>query len=146
MITLPIFYKEMESTPNPLPGSEAELEIMLVDNDPITCLLNRIQLESFFSRPVRIFYNAVFALEYIWKQLQDDRPLLVLMEIFIPEEEGWEFLDLCQTRPMNGLRIVIVTHSVSSKVRQKALTYPQVVDFYEKPLMKEDLYKLSSLI
>ena len=114
------------------------LSIFLVDDQPLTNFINKklIAVTGVCKR-VEDFVNPVTALD----QLEDKNPDLVLLDLNMPEVNGWEFLE-----KMNEInttaKVVIVTSSTSKLDQQKAEQYPRVIDFLIKPLSKNNMLSL----
>lgn len=113
-----------------------KLETLIVDDDNMVVFLNKIAVveSGLDPRPVSVF-NGQQALDYISQHQTQDIAFLVLLDINMPEMDGWEFLDAIQTVKFIGpVYVVMVTSSVDNRDRKKAKTYPQVIDYKEKPL------------
>ncbi|KKM64558.1 hypothetical protein LCGC14_1500210 [marine sediment metagenome] len=100
-------------------------------------LLRRLGLED----KVISFTNPEKALDHLRFQETNSEPILILLDINMPEMTGFEFLEfmLLEKFPTN-IDVVIVTSSINEEDRKLAKTFPQFVkDFISKPLKSEKL-------
>jgi len=94
------------------------------------------------------YYNANALISYLWEN-RDDRsnlPDIILVDINMPEVDGWQFLDNLQTMSASlckKIQVYIVTVSVIKDDRQKATNYPIVKDFIVKPISTKWLISIS---
>ena len=109
------------------------LETIIADDDEMVVFLHKIAAaESGLCQQPVIAYNGSQVLDFIQKNPK--APFLILLDINMPVMDGWEFLDAVQQLNMPSVFVVMVTSSVDSRDRKKALKYAQVIDYFEKPL------------
>ncbi len=114
-------------------GSQCGFKIFLVDDQRISNFVNKKLIEvAGVSHTVRDFVNPLKALE----NLEKEQPDLIFLDLNMPEIDGWTFLKRMQNM-MTDAKVVIVTSSTSELDRQRACDYPEVIDYYTKPLNKE---------
>jgi CheY-like chemotaxis protein len=119
--------------------------IFLVDDDPINNLINRRLLgKAGIGNHIEEYLSAQEALEKIHR-LPNEGSLLIFLDINMPVLNGWEFLEVySELFPEREDKIVILSSSIDFQDRQKALEYPIVSGFLEKPLSLEKIdYQLS---
>jgi CheY-like chemotaxis protein len=114
--------------------------IFLVDDDPINNLINRRLLgKAGIGNNIEEFQSAQEALEKI-KSIDTDKTLLLFLDINMPVLNGWEFLDCyISIFPERKDTIIILSSSIDYQDRQKAMEYPIVSGFLEKPLSLEKI-------
>lgn len=91
------------------------------------------------------FTNPETALDYLRFTETNSEPILILLDINMPEMTGFEFLEfmVLEKFPTN-IDVAIVTSSVSDHDRKLAKAFPQYVkDFVCKPLRIEKLIELT---
>lgn len=115
--------------------------IILIDDQPIANFITRklLEIEGFDER-VEDYTDARRALE----SLDSEEFSLIFLDLNMPEMNGWEFLDALEQHSHNA-EVIVLTSSTSQVDKQKAKTYPAVIDFIEKPLNKARLASLSAL-
>lgn len=125
---------ELEHTAH-RPGHR-DLEILIVDDDKVVCLIQEHNLERIpVQCPIFTFGTGQEALEYLEQQRHKNKAFLILLDIHMPIMNGWEFLQRCQERfESQMIFIAMVTSSMGSAEKKMALDYPMVIAFLEKPL------------
>ena len=121
---------------------------MLIDDDPITNMINTKIIKMNFSVEVNDYANAQLALDQI-KDISENSPNklpdVIFLDINMPIMDGWEFLVEFQKLPLNVLencKIFMLTSSIDVEDIEKAKTYRVVNDFVSKPLTLEKLRNL----
>lgn len=116
------------------------IKVLIVDDDAIILMLHKELSKRILCANAVGFLNGKKALDYLVahyeKEGQDDESVfLVLLDINMPEMNGWGFLDAIQHYPWaKHIYVVMVTSSIDNNDREKAQQYQQVIDFIEKPL------------
>ena len=111
---------------------EGNFTIFLVDDQRISNFVNKKLIEvADICNNVHDFVNPLEALEC----LEERQPDLIFLDLNMPQIDGWTFLDRMGKLKISS-KVVIVTSSTSSVDRKKAKTYPQIIDYYTKPLNK----------
>jgi CheY-like chemotaxis protein len=112
------------------------LEVVIVDDDKIILFLHKIMLEkSGLADHPLAYLNGKELLTHLASMDDLSKRYLVLLDINMPEMNGWEFLDAIQTKPFaDRIYVVIVTSSVDASDKEKAKEYRNVIDYYEKPI------------
>ena len=89
--------------------------VLVVDDDPMVTRLVRINLEM-EDFEVEEAWDGRTALE----ALQDDAPELLLLDIMMPQMDGWELLRRLRSDPdMNHLPIILLTARVQDMDRAR---------------------------
>lgn len=89
--------------------------------------------------------DAIDAIEK-FKSPETILPSIILLDINMPQMDGWQFLDrLAVLRPnfINETVIYVVTSSIALSDREKALSYEEVDGFISKPLSVEKLKEIA---
>jgi signal transduction histidine kinase len=118
--------------------------VLVVDDTDIDRLLaEKIVKKYNFAKEVVLMESAEEMLDYL-HQLPDtetDELLkLILLDINMPEIDGWEFLkqfDLLHKKIKDQFRIFVVSSSKNQEDKERALSNEYVLDYVEKPLSKE---------
>lgn len=113
-----------------------KLKTLIVDDDEMVIFLHKIAVaDSGLSPHPDAVINGRLALDYISQNADSDISFLILLDINMPEMDGWEFLDAIQKLDSAaGIYVVMVTSSVDHRDRKRAQAYNQVIDYIEKPL------------
>ncbi|MCL9805433.1 response regulator [Flavobacterium amniphilum] len=120
--------------------------IYIIDDDPIYKLVTNklIKKIELFSE-TKEFANGSEALNYF--ESTTDFPDILLLDLEMPEMDGWEFLDeFCQLKKdMNKCStIYIASSSIASEDKIKAKKYKCVKDFLSKPINLDKLEKIAA--
>ena len=108
-------------------------KVLLVDDDPVSTFITRRILES-EGREIIIkeFFNSRDAFRYLATGSPEDMPDIVLLDINMPIFNGWRFLESVQENHL-ALDVVMLSSSLDSVEREKALDFPFVIDYMTKP-------------
>lgn len=124
---------------------DPNMEVILVDDDEIVLLLNKVMLrKANFHPSPKLFTKAQDCLKYLLNDTNMN-PCLLFLDINMPEMNGWEFLDEVATKEFNiKIMIVIVSSSIDRSDHERAESNPFVIDYIEKPIYKNRLIELKS--
>jgi CheY-like chemotaxis protein len=86
------------------------------------------------------------ALDWLNQNDQKDSNILILLDLNMPEINGWQFLDkLQETSYQSTIWVALVTSSSDLEDKERSLHYKQVVAYLEKPVKQGELLKLKSI-
>lgn len=118
--------------------------IGIIDDDKLTLMLTEKLLKSWFSNiKVSTFLNAALALETFTTN-PSLTPDLILLDINMPDVNGWDFLILASKKNLN-LHISMFSSSIDEADIQKSRTYSMVHAFITKPITKEKILSVIEL-
>ena len=127
-------------------------KILLVDDDEVTCFINRCLLEDMeVAKQIEAVHDGMQALQYVkGKFIGTANPPhetdLLFLDLNMPVMNGFEFLEeLSKTNEIDraSLKIIILTSSANKKDAEMATLYHDLVSGYvTKPLRKEKLKEL----
>ena len=117
------------------------MEVIIVDDDEITVYLHKVFVkDSKFHTEPQIFYDATSMLNYLAENYKRKEAYCLFLDLSMPLMDGWQLLEALQKLEMvDNIHVVILTSSPDTKDRLKAFTYPQVIEYLEKPLNEEKL-------
>lgn len=121
--------------------------LYLVDDDDIYVFLTRkIIEETQLTEHIEVFNNGQDALEYL-KNLQDESmlPEIILLDLFMPVMDGWEFLEefaMLKPKLNRKITIYVTSSSISPNDMQRAKNISDVTDYVIKPINKERFVEL----
>ncbi len=130
-------------------GKEVVNKVMLVDDNEVDTFVNVkvLQFNDFCNETVD-FTTVEEALEYM-KVCEQDMNLLpevILLDLNMPIKSGYLFLDEFQKldpEVHEKCKVVILTSSENFKDRYLTENHPMVYDFFNKPLLDENLESLA---
>lgn len=123
---------------------------LLIDDSEIDLFIQKRFLEVFqFSESLITFSSARDALKSLQKDGQIFSPTLILLDLNMPDMDGFGFLDGLNTlsaEKLANIQIVILTSSNSQTDFEKAFSYGRVIHFITKPLKQNDLQVIQEKI
>lgn len=112
--------------------------IMLVDDDSLTNKLHHMIItKNNKNKRIVQFDNPALALGY----LKDNLPDLILLDLNMPEIDGWTFLKRLEEQNIE-VDVVIISSTIDPTEHARAQSYKMVKDFLTKPLTYEKIKHL----
>lgn len=122
-----------------------DLRVILIDDNEVDLLLHEklITLQQ-ISRTVLAFNNANKALEFLSSNITLSRipPTVLLLDIQMPEMDGFEFLEAFDNYPYkikSQCHVVMVSSSLDYGDINRTQANPLVVKLLRKPLLAKEL-------
>lgn len=128
------------------------IKILLIDDDTIGNMLTSTILEDMpHIGHLEIVTSGREAIEYLKKKEseKDSFPDLIFVDIKMPEIDGFELIEICESKfneIKNSKRFVVLSSSVREKDRTQAMSYDSVIDFVSKPLTDQKIAELSEFV
>ena len=132
--------------------------ILCVDDDPITLMLCKMVIsKSSFSKEIITAQNGEEALNYFDNlklnnlgEKINKYATLVFLDLNMPVMDGWDFLDHFSkeeyTSFFKDTKVIVLSSTIDPADINKSKTYPMVIDFISKPITKEVLENLKTLL
>jgi CheY-like chemotaxis protein len=122
---------------------------LIIDDDPINnYLCEKILEHSEIVKKVTTFDDPIAAFEFLNYSIENqDFPDLILLDLNMPNLDGWAFLEKYKTLPIEKIletKLCILTSSVDHKNQEKAQQYESISGFFQKPLKIEYIKKISA--
>ncbi|WP_348798754.1 response regulator [Flavobacterium adhaerens] len=125
--------------------------IICIDDDPVTLMLfKKIAQKASFAKKIIEASNgeeAINVLNNISKT--ETKPELIFLDLNMPIISGWEFLDIFNSshyQSLNNTKIIILTSTIDPEDIKKSKKYPNVIEFFSKPITIEMLNYLKNKI
>lgn len=116
---------------------------MIVEDDLIVSRLHKFNLGGYVKNEPVLLSNGEEAIHHLDKVAAEREKILILLDLNMPVMNGWEFLEICHSRPyVEKLHVVIVTSSSFIDDKEKILIYDRVKTFYSKPLKREKILEI----
>lgn len=112
--------------------------IWQIDDDPLQLELAAILIRR--ASPAAVIHSFGNARDAA-SRLVGERPDLIMLDLNMPEMDGWAFLETVQGQP-NVPRIVVLTSSIDPRDKARAFAYDCVKGFLVKPVRTLDLAEL----
>lgn len=111
------------------------MKYILIDDDPIINLVHKkVIIKNDLEAEVTDFISGKKALDYL-KNSNDTEKNIILLDINMPEMNGFEFLDaLLKHKGINcdQFNIFILTSSLNNKDKEQATQYPNIKRIFRK--------------
>lgn len=123
------------------------LKVVIVDDDPVIRVLHKTLVQKAGLDPSPILMeNGKMALNYLEGKSNQSQPLLLLLDLQMPEINGFELLDLMKNLPNKAsIFVIMLLSSVNRSDEVKASRYSNLIAYIEKPLNFGILEQVKSL-
>jgi CheY-like chemotaxis protein len=119
-------------------------ETLIIDDDKIICILHERLCKIYQLPSPRSFTRAAEALAYIEARNNPGQNFTILLDINMPEMNGWQFLEVLGNKELQAdIFLILLSSSVDKSDREQAKSYPLVDAFISKPL---DTSKIQGLM
>jgi response regulator of citrate/malate metabolism len=119
--------------------------LWIIDDDPMTSFyIKRLAELGEFANIISIYNQAQGAVDYLLhhKKYDEHLPDIILLDIYMPELDGWGFLDAFQKiagQLSKKIEIYIISSSYHPKDVNRAKLIPEVKDYLQKPITLDAL-------
>src|SRR5690606_26651961 len=118
-----------------------KIKFLLIDDDKISLLISKKYMVvsglKEIVEDVIVFDKPQDALDYIYSEKSNKEPSFfwILLDINMPEINGWEFLRLVDSNELgNMLKVIVLTSSISEDDKNRAASFNTVFGYISKPL------------
>lgn len=125
------------------------LIVLLDDNDTMNFLNEKICQLVYREASINAFTEGKQALQFLRSNLYSDEysAILVLLDINMPVMNGWQFLENLEATPdASKVKVAMVSSSTTEEDKAKSKEYTNVIHYIEKPLSKDSLKFLHTLL
>lgn len=117
--------------------SARPVSIVLIDDDPIVNMVSKTLLQrNYPGLVIHAFLKAEEALQFL--KTSKEQPSLILLDVVMPEMNGWQFLQEFQKLPVQP-PVCMLSSSLRKSDHEEAKKYSSVIDFIIKPLDAEKI-------
>ncbi|MDF2157053.1 response regulator [Algoriphagus sp. CAU 1675] len=124
-------------------------EVMFVEDDLIVKKVGSILFRTIgYTKTISLYDNGSHAIQEIQRRIEEKQfenlelPILLLLDINMPVMNSWDFLTEYASLDQSvkkRFRIAIITSSINPEDEVKAYSFPDVLDYIQKPLSPEYL-------
>jgi CheY-like chemotaxis protein len=122
--------------------------LWIIDNDPmVSFYIKRLTELGALADIITIYDSPRGAIDYLLlhKNSTEHLPDIILLDIYMPEMDGWEFIQEFQKikgQLTKTIEIHIITSSNHPKDITRAKTFPEVKAYLQKPVTLEALQEV----
>ena len=112
-----------------------DFTLAIVDDDAVCLMVHKriLKMTNFHSDP-QTFNSAIKALDFFATLSDETKPVLLLLDINMPEMNGWDLLRIIHQEDFKQeIYVVMVSSSVNESDKEMAFSFSKVIDFVEKP-------------
>ena len=112
-------------------------KVFLIDDDDILSDFYNLELQSKQLSDYLIYFNnAREGFDYLMKCKAEDQPDYILLDLYMPDMDGFEFLrQISKIKNINeSMEIYICSSSKNEEDRKRVMRFTLVSAFIEKPL------------
>jgi response regulator of citrate/malate metabolism len=123
--------------------------VLLIDDDDIDNIIHKMVINATkFAENIIIYKSVDDAISYLKLASQGKAkiPEIILLDLIMPLESGFNFLDEFEKFPdslKRNTKIIVITHSIDEKEQMKSRSNKNVSFLIDKPLTIEKLELLS---
>lgn len=123
--------------------------LWIIDDDPMSSFyIKRLAELGELANIITIYDKAQWAIDYLLhhKNSMEHLPDIILLDIYMPELDGWGFLEEftnIKGQLVKPIEIYIISSSGHSKDLSRAKSFPEVKSYLQKPVSKEQLRELA---
>jgi DNA-binding NarL/FixJ family response regulator len=127
--------------------SQKVSNLWIIDDDPMSSFyIKRLAELGELARIITIYDKARGAVDYLLhhKQSPEHLPDIILLDIYMPDMDGWTFLqeyEKIKSQLSKNIKIFIISSTTHPKDIYRAESLPQVKAFLQKPITMESLRK-----
>jgi len=124
--------------------------LWIIDDDPMSSFyIKRLAELGELANIITIYNTAAGAINYLLhhKKTGEHLPDIILLDIYMPEVDGWEFLNelkKIEDQLIKKAAIYIISSSNHPKDLNRAATFPDVRSYFQKPVTLEVLKDMVS--
>lgn len=123
--------------------------VVIIDDDEIFLFLSSKALENGgVTEEIRKFNESDEGLHFLLKVVSDDDyPTALLVDINMPLIDGWKIVETLERERWEcakNCKTFILSSSIDSKDKEKALSYKSVAGFVTKPLSESAVREIAS--
>jgi CheY-like chemotaxis protein len=122
-------------------------KIMVVDDDPVhTMVLEEKIRKTGLADQVLVFYQSEEALRFLHDCPESQLPDVLLVDINMPDMNGWDFLDNYADLPhKQSTQVYMISSSTARREKARALAEPHVSGCLHKPVTGQQLVGILAL-
>lgn len=121
---------------------KSQKNILLIDDDPINNMINQKKIQKL--NPELGVLVAESGKEGL-KCCINEKPDLILLDINMPEMNGWEFMEEFVKLKLQ-IPVVIVTSSINKEDQERAKNYVLIKNYFVKPLSDDKIHELFKIV
>ncbi|MCH7412264.1 response regulator [Belliella sp. R4-6] len=122
-------------------------DILIVDDEEIIIkLVKHLVIKSGLHSNPKGFIGGIDALEYLNALNNSNTTQIILLDINMPNFDGWDFLGILEKSQINvPIHVIIITSSINKSDKEKASLFKMVSSYIEKPVSMQNMEQIKEL-
>jgi two-component SAPR family response regulator len=111
-------------------------DLLIVDDDTTIQLIHKLfSKKSGFHSDPKCLNSGIEAIEYLEKNKDSNKNILLFLDLYMPEMDGWGVADYVESlNQSQRIKIFIISSSVNLVDKKKAMNYTCIIEYIMKPL------------
>lgn len=111
-------------------------DLLIVDDDTTIQLIHKlISKKSGFHSDPKCLNSGIEAIEYLEKNKDSNKNILLFLDLYMPEMDGWGVADYVESlNQSQRIKIFIISSSMNLVDKKKAMNYSCIIEYIMKPL------------
>ncbi|WP_026954859.1 response regulator [Algoriphagus vanfongensis] len=121
-------------------------DLLIVDDDPSFLFLHEVLAKkSGFHEQPRKFEDGEEVIQFL--EENEGKNYLLFLDIYMKKLDGWGVLEILDRKNCpSKIKVILITSSINSEDKNRAIDYANVIEYIEKPLLLEYLQHLKDQV
>lgn len=121
-----------------------KFDLLIVDDDSDYKFFHKLlATKTGFHPNPTCFSSGREVIDYLEIHKNDPENILIFLDLYMSEIDGWQVVEYIETlNQPHRIKVIIITSSINISDKRNALKFSCIIEYIEKPLMKNYLFAL----